>query len=114
MLGIFTNLQNSLFHIRTWGGASLQRWKDSNWSKAAKVAIDQGFKQASFHEQNNRLGCWQWSQSETSSLATKVMIKTLEWKFKLTSSTRIKKQKTNLDPLYGVLLPQGPGVNTSA
>ena len=55
--------------------------KNSNWSKAAEVAIDQGFKQASFHEKNN------WNvdidpkvKRGKSSLATRVMIKTLEWK----------------------------------
>ena len=73
MLGIFTNLQNSLFHIRTWGGASLQRCKDSKWSKAAEVAIDQGSKQASFQEKNK-------VKRGKSSLATKAMIKTLERK----------------------------------
>ena len=35
--------------------------KNSNWSKAAEVAIDQGFKQASFHEKNKQLECWHWS-----------------------------------------------------
>ena len=43
-IGIFTNLPTSLFHIRTWVGASLQGGKDSNWSKTAEVALDQGFK----------------------------------------------------------------------
>ena len=61
MLGIFTNLPTSLFHIRTCGGALLQGWKDSNWSMAAEVAVDQGFKYASFHEKNKQLECWQWS-----------------------------------------------------
>ena len=43
-IAIFTNLPNSLFHIRTRVGASLQGGKDSNWSKAAEVVLDQGFK----------------------------------------------------------------------
>ena len=103
VFGIFTNFPTSIFHIRTRRGASLQGWKDSNLSKAAEVAIDHCFK------------LWNPKvKGRKSSLAIKVMIKTLERKYKLTSSTRIKKRKQIWSLFMDrVLLPRRCGVNAS-
>ena len=81
-VGDFTNLQNSLFHIRTWGGASLQRWKDRNWSKAAEGAINVSDKQVSTKKTKQKTNVYNDPKVKRgkSSLVTKVMIKTLEWK----------------------------------
>ena len=81
-MGIFTNLPTSLFHIKTWGGALLQGWKDRNWSKAVEVAIAKALNN---QVSTKKLTNWNVDRDPKikggkSSLAKKVSIKILEWK----------------------------------